>query len=54
MNEIRNVTVHIVADEADGQLAARRLIVVDGETGRREQVWPEASRPVLSVPIPAG
>jgi hypothetical protein len=32
---------------------ARRLLVVDAETGVREHVWPEAERSILSVPIPA-
>lgn len=49
---IRSGTVHLVVDvEPDGREACRRLIVVDTDTGKREQIWPEAARPVLSVPI---
>ena len=51
---IRTGIVHLIAEAAaDGTVTARRLIVVDGDTGKREQVWPEAVRPVLSVPIVA-
>jgi hypothetical protein len=34
----------------DGRtVTARRLIVVDGQTSERVQVWPAVERPVLSV-----
>ena len=49
---VRTVTVHWIADAGHDGLIARRLIVVDAATGKREQLWPEAARPVLSVPIP--
>jgi len=51
---VRTGTVHLIAEASpDGRMEARRLIVVNSETGEREQVWPEAARPVLSVPLPA-
>lgn len=49
---VRSGTVHITAEiEADGRTRARRIVVVDAETGKREQIWPEVRRPVLSVPV---
>jgi hypothetical protein len=51
---VRDVIVRLIAEAAaDGKLTARRLIVVDAETGERVQVWPELARPVLSIPISA-
>jgi hypothetical protein len=51
---IRTGTVHLITEAAaDGTVKARQLILVDGESGKREQVWPEVARPVLSVPINA-
>ena len=51
---IRTGIVHILAEASpDGRTTAKRIVVVDAETGRREQVWPEARRSVLSVPIKA-